>query len=85
MFLSQLADQHNVKVSVNDIVIKAVALALKNVPEVNGKILNIPSFIMFLYLSWKFAYFMGCTWWAANLIILNIDKHDNCLFRVATS
>lgn len=38
MFLSQLADQHNVKVSVNDIVIKAVALALKNVPEVNGKI-----------------------------------------------
>lgn len=35
-FRKELKDQHNVKVSVNDIVIKAVALALKNVPEANG-------------------------------------------------
>ncbi|XXG62929.1 hypothetical protein AAC387_Pa05g1215 [Persea americana] len=32
----ELKDQHDVKVSVNDIVIKAVALALRNVPEVNA-------------------------------------------------
>ncbi|KAL5976449.1 Pyruvate dehydrogenase complex component E2 1 [Asimina triloba] len=31
-----LAEQHGVKVSVNDIVIKAVALALRNVPEANA-------------------------------------------------
>lgn len=36
-FWFQLADKHAVKVSVNDIVIKAVALALRSVPEVNGK------------------------------------------------
>lgn len=35
-FRKELKDQHNVKVSVNDIVIKAVALALKNVPEANA-------------------------------------------------
>lgn len=33
---SLIAEQHNVKVSVNDIVIKAVAVALRNVPEANG-------------------------------------------------
>ena len=33
---SNIAEQHGVKVSVNDIVIKAVALALRNVPEANG-------------------------------------------------
>ncbi|RWR83505.1 dihydrolipoyllysine-residue acetyltransferase component 1 of pyruvate dehydrogenase complex, mitochondrial [Cinnamomum micranthum f. kanehirae] len=32
----ELKDQHDVKVSVNDIVIKAVALSLRNVPEVNA-------------------------------------------------
>ncbi|TQE00062.1 hypothetical protein C1H46_014315 [Malus baccata] len=31
-----LIEQHNVKVSVNDIVIKAVAVALRNVPEANA-------------------------------------------------
>lgn len=31
-------EQHDVKVSVNDIVIKAVAIALRNVPLANGKI-----------------------------------------------
>lgn len=31
-----LKEQHNVKVSVNDIVIKAVAVALRNVPEANA-------------------------------------------------
>lgn len=36
-FLSLYAEQYNVKVSVNDIVLKAVALALKTVPEANGK------------------------------------------------
>lgn len=35
-FLSLYAEQYNVKVSVNDIVLKAVALALKTVPEANG-------------------------------------------------
>lgn len=31
-------ENHDIKVSVNDIVIKAVAAALKSVPEANGKI-----------------------------------------------
>ncbi|KAJ3669123.1 hypothetical protein LUZ60_011073 [Juncus effusus] len=35
-FRKELKEQHNVKVSVNDIVIKAVALALRNVPEANA-------------------------------------------------
>ncbi|VAI76006.1 unnamed protein product [Triticum turgidum subsp. durum] len=35
-FRNELKDQHGVKVSVNDIVIKAVALALRNVPEANA-------------------------------------------------
>ncbi|OAY75292.1 Dihydrolipoyllysine-residue acetyltransferase component 1 of pyruvate dehydrogenase complex, mitochondrial [Ananas comosus] len=35
-FRNELKEQHNVKVSVNDIVIKAVALALRNVPEANA-------------------------------------------------
>ena len=35
--LTDFADQHDIKVSVNDIVIKAVAIALRNVPEANGK------------------------------------------------
>ncbi|XP_020673289.1 dihydrolipoyllysine-residue acetyltransferase component 1 of pyruvate dehydrogenase complex, mitochondrial [Dendrobium catenatum] len=35
-FRTELREQHNVKVSVNDIVIKAVALALRNVPEANA-------------------------------------------------
>lgn len=35
-FTKELKERHNVKVSVNDIVIKAVALALRNVPEANA-------------------------------------------------
>lgn len=35
-FRKELKEEHNVKVSVNDIVIKAVALALRSVPEVNA-------------------------------------------------
>ncbi|WCJ19193.1 Dihydrolipoyllysine-residue acetyltransferase component 1 of pyruvate dehydrogenase complex mitochondrial [Euphorbia peplus] len=35
-FRKELIEQHNVKVSVNDIVIKAVAIALRNVPEANA-------------------------------------------------
>ncbi|GAB4855027.1 Pyruvate dehydrogenase complex component E2 1 [Ancistrocladus abbreviatus] len=35
-FRKDLIEKHNVKVSVNDIVIKAVAIALRNVPEANG-------------------------------------------------
>ncbi|XP_058108898.1 dihydrolipoyllysine-residue acetyltransferase component 1 of pyruvate dehydrogenase complex, mitochondrial isoform X2 [Magnolia sinica] len=35
-FRKELKEQHDVKVSVNDIVIKAVALALRNVPEANA-------------------------------------------------
>jgi pyruvate dehydrogenase E2 component (dihydrolipoamide acetyltransferase) len=31
-----IAEQHGIKVSVNDIIIKAVAIALRNVPEANG-------------------------------------------------
>ncbi|MQL97844.1 hypothetical protein Taro_030542, partial [Colocasia esculenta] len=34
-FRNVLKEQHNVKVSINDIIIKAVALALRNVPEAN--------------------------------------------------
>lgn len=34
---SLIAEQYDVKVSVNDIIIKIVAAALKNVPEANGK------------------------------------------------
>lgn len=34
--LFSITEKHDVKVSVNDIVIKAVAMALKNVPEANG-------------------------------------------------
>jgi len=33
---SFVAEQHGIKVSVNDIIIKAVAIALRNVPEANG-------------------------------------------------
>uniref|UniRef100_A0ACD5ZQB8 Uncharacterized protein n=1 Tax=Avena sativa TaxID=4498 RepID=A0ACD5ZQB8_AVESA len=36
VFRNELKEQHGVKVSVNDIVIKAVALALRNVPEANA-------------------------------------------------
>ena len=36
LWVSLIAERHNVKVSVNDIVIKAVAVALRNVPEANG-------------------------------------------------
>lgn len=35
-FRNELKEQHGVKVSVNDIVIKAVALALRNVPDANA-------------------------------------------------
>ncbi|KDO55318.1 hypothetical protein CISIN_1g006594mg [Citrus sinensis] len=35
-FRKELKEKHNTKVSVNDIVIKAVAVALKNVPEANA-------------------------------------------------
>ncbi|KAF5192729.1 Dihydrolipoyllysine-residue acetyltransferase component of pyruvate dehydrogenase complex [Thalictrum thalictroides] len=35
-FRKELKEQHNVKVSVNDIVIKAVAIALRNVPAANA-------------------------------------------------
>ncbi|GLT70199.1 hypothetical protein SLA2020_422950 [Shorea laevis] len=35
-FRNELKEKHNIKVSVNDIVIKAVAIALKNVPEANA-------------------------------------------------
>ncbi|KNA08556.1 hypothetical protein SOVF_161540 [Spinacia oleracea] len=35
-FRKDLIEKHNVKVSVNDIVIKAVAVALRNVPDANG-------------------------------------------------
>ncbi|PKA51817.1 Dihydrolipoyllysine-residue acetyltransferase component 1 of pyruvate dehydrogenase complex, mitochondrial [Apostasia shenzhenica] len=35
-FRNELKEQHDVKVSVNDIVIKVVALALRNVPEANA-------------------------------------------------
>lgn len=35
-FRKELKEKHDVKVSVNDIVIKAVAMALKNVPEANA-------------------------------------------------
>lgn len=35
-FRKELKEQHDVKVSVNDIVIKAVAIALRNVPEANA-------------------------------------------------
>lgn len=34
---SLIAEQYDVKVSVNDIIIKVVAAALRNVPEANGK------------------------------------------------
>jgi pyruvate/2-oxoglutarate dehydrogenase complex dihydrolipoamide acyltransferase (E2) component len=33
---SFIAELHGIKVSVNDIIIKAVAIALRNVPEANG-------------------------------------------------
>ncbi|KAK8671569.1 hypothetical protein V6N13_038162 [Hibiscus sabdariffa] len=35
-FRKELKEKHDIKVSVNDIVIKAVAVALKNVPEANA-------------------------------------------------
>ncbi|XP_022742043.1 dihydrolipoyllysine-residue acetyltransferase component 1 of pyruvate dehydrogenase complex, mitochondrial isoform X1 [Durio zibethinus] len=35
-FRKELKEKHDIKVSVNDIVIKAVAIALKNVPEANA-------------------------------------------------
>lgn len=35
-YRKELIEKHNVKVSVNDIVIKAVAVALRNVPNANG-------------------------------------------------
>lgn len=39
-YILWVAEKHDVKVSVNDIVIKAVAVALRNVPEANGKALS---------------------------------------------
>lgn len=39
--------KYDVKVSVNDIVIKAVAIALRNVPEANGK--RFPIFLTTLH------------------------------------
>jgi len=36
-FTSSITEQHDVKVSVNDFVIKAVAVALRNAPEANGR------------------------------------------------
>jgi pyruvate dehydrogenase E2 component (dihydrolipoamide acetyltransferase) len=35
MFFLIIAEQHGIKVSVNDIIIKVVAIALRNVPEAN--------------------------------------------------
>jgi pyruvate dehydrogenase E2 component (dihydrolipoamide acetyltransferase) len=35
-FRKELQEKHGLKISVNDIVIKVVALALKAVPEANG-------------------------------------------------
>ena len=40
------AAKYDVKVSVNDIVIKAVAIALRNVPEANGKRFSIYHLIL---------------------------------------
>ena len=37
VFFQLIAEQYDVKVSVNDIIIKVVAAALRNVPEANGK------------------------------------------------
>ncbi|GKV34246.1 hypothetical protein SLEP1_g42636 [Rubroshorea leprosula] len=36
-FRNELKEKHDIEVSVNDMIIKAVAIALKNVPEANGK------------------------------------------------
>ncbi|CAK7325336.1 unnamed protein product [Dovyalis caffra] len=41
-FRKELKEQHDVKVSVNDIVIKAVAIALRNVPQANDQGLLAP-------------------------------------------
>ncbi|CAK9159606.1 unnamed protein product [Ilex paraguariensis] len=49
-FRKELKAKYDVKVSVNDIVIKAVAIALRNVPEANGK--------MFLIIYWSKLYFL---------------------------
>lgn len=40
-FTSSITEKHDVNVSVNDIVIKAVAVALRNVPEANGKDISV--------------------------------------------
>lgn len=45
-FAYQFPEKHNTKVSVNDIVIKAVAVALKNVPEANGKLCGVSILVM---------------------------------------
>lgn len=45
-FAYQFPEKHNTKVSVNDIVIKAVAVALKNVPEANGKLCAVSILVM---------------------------------------
>lgn len=37
LFCPLIAEQYDVKVSVNDIIIKVVAASLRNVPEANGK------------------------------------------------
>lgn len=49
ILFSVYPENHNVKVSVNDIVIKAVAVALRNVPHANGNkllTLEVPKFGM---------------------------------------
>ncbi|KAK3031294.1 hypothetical protein RJ639_037306 [Escallonia herrerae] len=43
-FRKELKEKYDVKVSVNDIVIKAVAIALRNVPEANGVSFTISAF-----------------------------------------
>ena len=45
------ADKFGVKVQVNDTVIKTVAIALRNVPKANGKILSCFAYVSGLYLS----------------------------------
>lgn len=48
LILFCFAAKYDAKVSVNDIVIKAVAIALKNVPEANGKSFPVNHLLLFL-------------------------------------
>jgi hypothetical protein len=74
-----------VKVSVNDIVIKAVALALRNVPEANGNaatLLAMIKSIVFICFRHDYEFLLQIMYQAQNLLCVNpfsVKKYRQCI------